>query len=155
MGGCHRAQVVPDALLLQFAAAEVHEAGGDVPAAKEVYEGLAAPLDGDREAGAPATPDAKDSAAAATAQVLACPACPVCCNMLHVPQRCALQTDDYRLQQQQHSHVEAQQLEHLLLWTAGPAGRRAAGGGVAGVGAVPALCQAHRGRARLPPGVRP
>jgi hypothetical protein len=62
-------QVVPDALLLQFAAAELHEAGGDAAAAKEVYERLAAPLDGDREAGAPATPDAKDGAAAGAAQV--------------------------------------------------------------------------------------
>jgi hypothetical protein len=35
-----------------------------------VYERLAAPLDGDREAGAPATPDAKDGATAAAAQVL-------------------------------------------------------------------------------------
>jgi hypothetical protein len=72
-------QVVPEALLLHFAAAELHEAGGDTAAAKEVYERLAAPLDGDREAGAPATPDAKDGAAAAAAQVLNLCAT-VCCT---------------------------------------------------------------------------
>lgn len=85
-------QVVPDALLLQFAAAEVHEAGGDMAAAKAVYEGLAAPLDGDRDAAAPATPDAKDAAAAAAAQVLPCPV-PLLVPMnrqKHVLQHCAV-----------------------------------------------------------------
>lgn len=54
------AQVVPDALVLHFAAADTHEAAGDSTAAKEVYEKLAAPLEGDKEAAAPAAPDAKD-----------------------------------------------------------------------------------------------
>lgn len=55
-----RMQVVPDALVLHFAAADVHEAAGDMAKAKEVYEALAAPLDGEKEA-APATPDVRDA----------------------------------------------------------------------------------------------
>ena len=38
-------QVIPSALVLHLALADVHEATGDVAAAKAVYEGLAAPLE--------------------------------------------------------------------------------------------------------------
>lgn len=82
--------MVPDALLLHFAAAELHEAGGDAAAAREVYERLAAPLDGDKDAAAPATPDAKDAAASAAAQVLAQASLLQTCEC--VLQRCAVPT---------------------------------------------------------------
>lgn len=59
---------MPDALALHFATADLHEAGGDVTAAKAVYEKLAAPLEAE---GPPATPDVKDGKdkPAAAAQV--------------------------------------------------------------------------------------
>lgn len=58
-------QVMPDALVLHFATADLHEAAGDVTAAKAVYEKLAAPLEAEDPPSTPDVKDGKDKPAAA------------------------------------------------------------------------------------------